>query len=101
MMNDQDGVEFDRQRYYRALHAMQSGVRADHANGGRDGSPKHLRTGVNAAVLGIGALAGLLIEKGLFTEAEYIKALADGMEAEKARYEKVLSERFGNPVHLY
>jgi hypothetical protein len=40
------------------------------------------------------ALAKLLMAKGVITEEEYAKAIADEMEAEKARYEKRLSEHF-------
>ena len=77
----------DQDRYFAAAHAMQSGVAAEQAAGGDDGSSKHLRVGVNSAMVSVAALAGLLIEKGVITLDEYERANADEMEREKARYE--------------
>lgn len=87
----------DRERYEAALHAMQSGVASTM---GDECTPKHLRVGVNAAMADQGSLVRLLIAKGVLTEAEYLAAIADGMEAEKASYEKKLSEKFGANVRL-
>ena len=78
----------DRERYMRAGHAMQSGVALEQAAGSGDGTPKHLRVGINSTLVGQAAIAGLLIERGLFTLDEYEKALADEMEAEVRRYEE-------------
>lgn len=64
------------------------------------GTPKHLRVGVNAAMVGHGGLVVLLIAKGVFTEEEYLKAIADKMEAEQATYEERLSEAAGAKVTL-
>lgn len=89
-----------RTRYVAAAHAMQSGVKADQALGSNDGTPKHLRVGINTAHADISSLTTLLIQKGLFTELEYLEALADGMEREKARYEALLSEKTGQKVTL-
>jgi hypothetical protein len=77
-------------RYQAAAHAMQSGVLAEHQLGSKDGTPKHLRVGVNSAQVSIAALAGLLIQKGVFTLDEYERANADEMEIEKRRYEERL-----------
>lgn len=90
----------DHDRYLAACHAMQSGVAAEHERGSDDGTPKHLRVGVNAAAVSVAALANLLISKGVFTLDEYVKAQADEMEAEKARYEERLSEALGAKVNL-
>jgi acyl-CoA reductase-like NAD-dependent aldehyde dehydrogenase len=62
--------------------------------------PKHLRTGINAAMSDQGGLATLLIAKGVFTRAEYAEAIADAMEKEAAEYEKLVSERVGKKVTL-
>lgn len=94
-------MEEDVARYHRALHALQSGVAAEQERGSDDGTPKQLRTGVNSALVNSTALGTLLIEKGLITEAEYVKVLADGMEAEVARYEERLSEALGANVRLH
>ena len=93
------------QRYIAAAHAVQSGVKADmetDANQQSQGAstPKHLRTGLNLVMADLGSLSKLLIDKGVITEAEYLEAIADGTEREKARYEGILSDRFGKPVTL-
>jgi hypothetical protein len=91
-MNEQTKAHFD--RYHAALHAMQSGVAMEMEQpGNASASPKHLRVGVNAALCDGSGLAKLLMAKGLITLEEYAKAIADEMEAEKARYEQRLTER--------
>jgi SOS response regulatory protein OraA/RecX len=62
--------------------------------------PKHLRTGLNMAMVEHAALARLLIAKGVITEEEYMQALAEGAEAEKQQYEDRLRARFGRNVRL-
>jgi hypothetical protein len=90
------------ERYMAAAHAMQSGVAAamNVNDQSLETSPKHLRVGVNSAMCDHAALVRLLIAKGLFTEAEYNKEIADEMEREKARYERELSEHYGKPITL-
>ena len=88
----QDDVD----RYLAALHAMQTGVAIEQARGSRDGEPKHLRVGVNTAMVDHAGLAQLLISKGLITEDEYTAAIADAMEAEVARYEQRIQEQVGH-----
>lgn len=92
--------EADYDRYLAALHGVQSGVAAEHANGSDDGSPKHLRVGIASAHVATAALARLLIEKGVITRDEYTAANADEMEAEKTRYEARLTAALGAPVTL-
>lgn len=87
-----DKAEEDWKRYKRAAHAMQSGValqitRTPEAAAIGD---KHLRVGVNSAMVDSGALVRLLISKGLITEDEYLEKLADQMEEEVERYEDEL-----------
>lgn len=90
------------ERYVAAAHAMQSGVAArmalDGANG--DTTPKHLRVGVNSAMVEHSALAQLLIAKGIFTSDEYVEALAEAMEREVSLYEHELTKRTGRKVTL-
>lgn len=94
------------ERYQAAAHAMQTGVKYDMATdpdqAGRDADDvhKHLRTGVNAAMAEHSALVRLLMAKGVIGRAEYLEAVAVAMEAEKRRYEEVLSERYGQAVTL-
>lgn len=53
-------------------------------------SPKHLRVGVNSAMMECSAVSRLLMAKGVITEEEYFTALAEGMEAEVSGYEEQL-----------
>ena len=88
--------EENRQRYLAACHAIQTGVAFEQSRGSDDGTPKHLRTGVNIAMCDHAALVRLLIAKGLFNEEEYTAALADEAEEEVKRYE----DRLGGKVTL-
>lgn len=77
----------DIRRYAEAAHAMQTAVAIDHQRSGeRDATPKHLRVGVNSAMVNHDAVATLLLEKGIITPDEYEAALAAAMEREVARY---------------
>lgn len=92
--------ERDEQRYLAALHAVQSGVAAKMNYDPTETTPKHLRVGVNAAMVQDSALAQLLMRKGMITEGEYWSAIADAMEREQALYEQWLADQTGTPVHL-
>lgn len=87
-------------RYSAAMHAVQSGVAMEHARGSNDGSPKHLRVGINSCMITEQGLAQLLMDKGLFTLEEYHKYVAEAAEQEKLRYEAALSEQLGRKVTL-
>lgn len=91
-------IEEDLKRYHAAAHAMQSGVAAKMGIDPKDTQPKHLRVGVNSAMVEHNALATLLMAKGVITEAEYVKAQADAMEREKALYERWLTDHYGGPT---
>lgn len=88
-------------QYRAACHAMQTGVAMDQATGSQCGSPKHLRVGVNVAMVDHASLVKLLISKGLITDDEYCEAIRQGIEDEVERYERLLSERSGSTVKLY
>lgn len=93
------------ERYAHAAHGMQSGVATDmetdpDARSQGASTAKHLRVGVNSALVNNQAIAELLIAKGIITLDEYTEAVTKAMEAEKARYERLLTERFGYPIHL-
>lgn len=90
----------DRERWKAAAHAMQSGVAFDEGQGSTSLQPKHLRVGINCAMCDHSALVRLLIEKGILTEPEYLKAIADEMEREVKRYETRLTEQLGTKVTL-
>lgn len=93
-------IEKSRKRYEAAAHAMQSGVALMLESDEKVGTPKDLRVGVNSAMVEHGALATLLINKGIFTAEEYSTALADAMEREVELYEHMLSEIFGIQITL-
>lgn len=95
---EQEALLAMHERLHRAQHAMQSGVAMDQAH--FPDNAKHMRVGVNSAMVEGAAVAGLLIKKGIFTELEYYTALAEGMEAEQQRYERLLTARMGCPVTL-
>lgn len=92
------------QEYRAALHAVQSGVamKMNYDGGPATGetSPKHLRVGVNAAMIDSAAMATLLISKGLITEEEYTAALVESSKREVQMYENWLKARLGTNVTL-
>jgi hypothetical protein len=98
-MNEDERTQAHWTRLARAAHAMQSGV-AYEMERGRDAAtePKHLRVGVNAAMVDHAALVRLLVAKGLFTWEEYAKECADEMEREVARYEERANAGGGDQV---
>ena len=78
----------NKMRYHAALHGVQSAVAYEiemHLTAAAV-TPKHLRVGINAAMVDSAAIAGLLIAKGIITESEYYEALANAAEQELARY---------------
>lgn len=93
-------------RYEQLMHAMQSGVAALEgmaANGQcrcAELEPKHLRAGVNSALIETSSLVRLLVEKGVFTWAEYWASVIVTLEADVASYERKIAEITGRPVKL-
>jgi hypothetical protein len=87
-------------RYRDAMHAVQSGVAMEMNFDPGPTSTKHLRVGVNSAMVQHGALVRLLVDKGFITWAEVWKELADEAEREQARYEADLSARLGTKITL-
>jgi hypothetical protein len=95
--------------YKRLMHAIQTGIGMQISidNSGADvnldpnlRAHKHLRTGIDGSKADFGALARLLIAKGVITEQEYFEALLDGLRREKEMHESELSEHFGYKVRL-
>jgi len=96
-------IEQKRARYVALAHAMQAGVALEmnypemsHAT-----DPKHLRVGVNVAMVDHSALVTLLLDKGLLTEAEYYDALIVAMEKEVRLYEQRISEHLGGKTDIH
>lgn len=87
--------------YEDLLHAMQSGVAMELTYENKSVDPKHLRVGINSALVDNAAIARLLIQKGIITEEEYVESVRLEMEREVERYEKQLSDRYGKEIKLY
>lgn len=92
-MADKGHIARETERYEYAAHRIQTAIAAmpDH----RNQTPKHLRTGIDLSKSDMGGLARLLIAKGVFTEEEYLTAIADAAEAEADAYDDELSVRHG------
>lgn len=74
-------------RYQAALHSIQSAIAYDISRSNvRDGATrnvlKHHRVGIDEGKSTAGGLATLLIEKGVFTQDEYLVATVDAAERE-------------------
>lgn len=93
-MNDATKTRL-RERYLKALHAMQAGVAIMMQRDPDSTSPKHLRVGVNSSFVEHAALARVLIDKGAISDEEYSRALCEEMENEVAAYETRIAESMG------
>lgn len=91
-------------RHQAAAHAVQTGVAvelmltmrsADDKSEAIERELKHAITGKNIAMCDHAALVNLLIAAGVITQAQYLSAIAQEMEAEKRRYEERLREATG------
>lgn len=87
-------------RYQAAAHAMQTGVATKMAIDPSETQPKHLRVGVNSAMVDHSALAKILMDKGILTESEYFTALADAMEREVDLYRSFLKQHFPDGTEI-
>jgi hypothetical protein len=77
----------DRTRYAQAMHGVQSAIAFEIGTGVMNADHKHLRVGIDSAHVSQGALAELLVEKGLITVDEYDAKLAHYAERELLSYE--------------
>jgi len=81
--------------YEAAAHGVQSAVAQEMNDpGSHSTKPKHLRVGVDMSKADHAALAHLLIEKGVFTEAEYLEAMRLGANTELAMHERDINAKF-------
>ena len=86
-----------------AMHAVQTGVKAlqqlDPACAlyEPETSPKHLRVGVNSALIDSGVCVELLVEKGIITRAEVLAKLRHFWEKEAMRYRVKVAQKMGLP----
>lgn len=95
-------VEAAQQRMLKLQRRMQAGVAQEMNVPGRQSAtePKHLRVGVNTALIEGSAVAKILIEKGVFTELEYFTAIGDLLQREVDDYERRLSQHYGTKITL-
>lgn len=87
-------------RYMAAMHAMQTGIAYLIQQPNHDATPKHLRVGVNSALITNAAMMQLLLDKGIITQREYLEMLCAKAEEEVRIYEEQLSEQQGTVVNL-
>lgn len=85
-------------RYQDSMHRVQTAIAALL---GRDPdldrcSRKHMRVGIDMSKADAAGLATLLIDKGVFTMAEYLDAIAHSAEIEANAYEREVQETFGS-----
>lgn len=85
-----------KQLYASLCHAMQTGVAF--RDNKSDQKPKHLRVGVNSAMVETGVLAKILIDKGIVTEEEHLDALIEGMRKEVDAYRQYIADEKGVSV---
>lgn len=97
-------VEALQQEYVVLLHAVQTGVLREIQVFGTGetaaAGPKHLRVGVNSAIIQNSSLATLLMRKGIITEVEYWQTQVELWRDEVASFEKRLSAAMGIDVKL-
>lgn len=86
--------------YLEALHAIQTGIAYSLGRGGHEGDPKHLRTGIDSALVNDAALARLLVKKGVFTLDEYTEEIRLEACREVDRREAAIFEMTGAVVKL-
>jgi hypothetical protein len=82
----------DAARYRSAVRSMNHLVKLVD----RPESPHSIRQGINTALRDHGSLVDLLIAKGVITQAEYFRAIADGMEKEVGDYAQMLAAKCPN-----
>lgn len=86
--------------YHTLCHAMQTGVAFEQSHGGHDGTPKHLRVGVNTCKCDHAALVCLLVDKGIINRKEYFTAMREMMRREVETYRQRIKESTGTDITL-
>jgi hypothetical protein len=83
------------------LHALQSGIAAKIDIGLSAGeTPKHLRVGVDNAIIMLSALQKALQDKGIILEDEFLDAYLFLLREEQERVEAELSKHMGVEIKL-
>lgn len=87
-------------KYAANAHAMQSGIAALITRDATLANAKHMRVGVNMAMVEIAALVDLLVKKGVFTQHEVGEAILEQQEKEILKYRQEYAARVGVPVDM-
>lgn len=95
-LSEEEQEEYKRlqQRYKTFMHGVQTGVKMCIQRDGLSeagASPKHLRAGVNSALIDSAAVIELLMEKGIIDPLELMEKLCEKAEEEVRRYEDRIS----------
>lgn len=93
-------LEEKRRHCLSQAHSMQSGVAAEMNIDPAPTQPKHLRVGVNMAMVEHAALVNLLTSKGIITDDEYLDALIEAMDSEIKEYRDRLKQHYGVDISL-
>lgn len=88
------------QLYNAAMHKIQSIIAFRITRGDTLASPKHLRVGVDSALVSNEALVRLLAKKGLITRDEYMDSLLECTVEEADREEARAREEYGLPDNV-
>lgn len=84
------------QRYLLAGHRIQTAIAVLMGYDSYTAAdPKHMRVGIDLTKSDMAGLAQLLINKGVFTEAEYLEAVTVSAETEADTYEKEVQTALG------
>lgn len=97
-MNQTDDKPRNDLDYTGAMHGVQSGVAMEmelEPSTVATVATKHLRVGVNSAMVNDAALVRLLVKKGLITHEEYAEEVRLEANRELDRYEDLLRARLG------
>ena len=98
-MNDERKQELIK-RIHAAQHACMTGAGYYLEKDPKVANAKHVRNGLDSAMVQHSAAVQLLIKKGIITEEEYLVEMAEAFETEKARYEKELSKLHNTNITL-
>lgn len=94
--------------YEAAGHGIQSAIRFEMT---REGLPddsqdkvvrmlKHMRVGIDSRAADAGGLASLLINKGVFTQEEYLEQMRLSINEELARYTDHIRQTYNLPGNI-
>jgi hypothetical protein len=102
--NKPDGPNLERvEESFRLLHAIQSGIATaieQFGEGEAGVSPKHLRVGIDNALVGHTALIQALVDRRVITWDGFYDSYLTHLRAEVERVEKMLSDRLGATIKL-